>query len=68
MDEAATVYRDLRVAVAQRARTVGDHDRRAVAGQPIDRFHDLLLGCRVHRARGLIEDKQRRIPQEGPRK
>jgi len=66
MDDAAALDAQLRVAVLERARTVRDHDRRAVARQPIERIHDLALCSGVHRARGLIQDEQRRIPQERP--
>jgi len=66
MDDAAVLDPKLRGAMLERARTVGDHDRRAVARQPVERFHDLALGSGVHRAGGLVEDKQRRVSQERP--
>jgi len=58
--------RDLHIAVLEGARAVSDQEGRAVDRQPIERLHDLGLGSGVHRAGGLVEDEQRRIPQERP--
>ena len=44
-----------------------DRDRRASLGEPVERFLYLPLGLVVERARGLVEDEDRRVAQDGAR-
>ena len=67
LDDPALVEHDDLVGVAHGREPVGDRDRRAPLGQPLELGLDGRLGLRVERARRLVEDQHRRVAQDRPR-
>src|SRR5207245_11197746 len=65
--EASTRQLQLPVSGRERARPVCDQERRAASHQAIHRLEDYRLGLHVDGARGLVEDQQRRVLEEGAR-
>ena len=63
--DSAMLDLDSLVADLERAQTVGDHERRAAAHEPLHRLEDLRLGLDVNGARRLVEDEDRGVFQEG---
>ena len=53
--------------VLHRGEPVRDDEHGAAPDQPVDRFLHEALGLHVERARGLVEDEDRRIAQQRPR-
>ena len=64
-DDTTAVENDQAVGVAQRRQAVGDGDRGAPAHEIVERLLDFLLGCCVDRGRGLVEDQDLRIDEQG---
>ncbi len=56
------------IGAAHRRQPVGDDQRRAAFGELGERLLDQPLGFRIERARGLVEQQQRRIHQDRARK
>ncbi len=66
LDQSAAVEDQDAVGVAQRREPVGDGDRRAAAGERLERLLDRLLALGVDAAGGFVEDQDRRIVQDRP--
>ena len=64
LDDPAVLHHQDRVGVANRRKTVGDHEAGAVGAQGGHGVLDEHLGPRVDRARRLVEDEDRRVGQE----
>ena len=62
-DRAAVEHEDL-VGVANRREPVRDRDRRASAGELVERLLDRALGLVVERGGGLVEDQYGRVAQD----
>src|SRR5262249_48690129 len=67
LDDAAVVEHDDLVGVAHGREPVGDRDRRSALGETVERLLHEPLGLGVERARRLVEDEDRRVPQDRPR-
>ena len=66
LDDPAGVEHDDLVRVPHGGEPVRDDQHRAVRHQPVDRLLDQPLRLRVQRARGLVENEDRGIPQQRP--
>ena len=55
------------VGIADGRQAMGDHKRRAIRHEVVERVLNQPLGFGIDRCRGLIEQKDRRILQQGPR-
>src|SRR5437868_1996017 len=60
LDDAAALEDEDAVGVADRGEAVRDHEGGALGGERVERAQDQRLGARVHGARGLVEDQDRR--------
>ena len=60
LDDLALVEDDDLVGVDDGRQAVGDHQRRAVGGDPVERRLDLALGVDVEGRGRLVEDQDRR--------
>src|SRR5947209_2461435 len=64
LDDLAAVEDDDLVGVSDGREAVGDRDRRAALGQPVERLLYGALGLGVERARRLVEDQDGRVAQD----
>jgi hypothetical protein len=65
LDHAAAVEHDDPPRAADGRKSVGDHDRGAPGQQPAQGGFDARLGVDVHVRRGLVEDQQPRVGDQG---
>lgn len=61
------LYHRDRVSLADRRKPMGNDQASPARQQMFQRQLDLLLGRGIHTGRGLVEDKNRRILQQGTR-
>src|SRR5436190_9541801 len=67
LDNAAVIEHDDLIGAAHGREPVRDRDRRPALGEPVQRLLDEPFGLGVERACRLIEDEDRRVPQDRPR-
>lgn len=56
----------MRACLGDGGQPVGDDERRAPFGERVQRPADLAFRCRVQRRARLVQDQDRRVPQEHP--
>ena len=66
VDDAALLHDYDSIGQGQRRQTVGDDDRRAVAGEMFQHSVDQLFALQIDLAGGFVQDQDRRIAQDGP--
>ena len=66
-DQFAAVEHEDPIGIAHGRQPVGDHQCRAVRGQPLDGLLDEGLALGVERAGRLVQKQDRRIAQDGAR-
>ena len=64
-DDSAVVEQDDPVGQADGGQPVGDDERRAAVHERAESAVDLLLDVHVNGARGVVEDEDRRVHEEG---
>ena len=62
-DHPAAIHDHQSVGLAQRGQAVGDGDGGPTAHQIVERLLDFLLGFRVDRRRGFVENEDFRVDQ-----
>ena len=66
LDDGAPIHHKNPVGVADGAEAVGDDEGGPVAGHRLEAALDRGLRLVVHRARGLVQDQDRRVPDDRP--
>jgi len=67
LDEATRIQDQDAIGVDDRRQPVRDDQRRATAGNLVELCLDQAFGARIQRRRGLVENEQRRVFQQGAR-
>ena len=66
-DDTSVINRQLHITVSQRPLPMCDEKGRPPAHEAFHRLDDRVFGVDVQRTGGLIKEKNRRVPQKGPR-